>query len=147
MGEFRRKAMLSMATAALVAGSVAVSGPAHAASSPIEECGGGSYHVIDKQDLGAVATIYLLYNGTTNCVITWKKDAHAGTKTWMMASIAKQNSNGGFTDYKTDSGNYAYYAGPRKVKAPNTCVDWGGGVPVNGVDVSWYSPPSRWHCD
>ncbi len=29
-----------------------------------------------------------------------------------------------------DSGNFKYYAGPVKVKAPGKCVRWGGGISV-----------------
>jgi hypothetical protein len=131
--ELKQRAMLTVAaTAVLAGGSVAVSGPASAASSPYEACGGGSYRVIDHHDLGAVATIYLLYNGSTDCVVTWKKAPYAGKSSYMDANISKQGSSSWVDDYN----KYAYYAGPVKVTAPGTCVKWGGyadGVP------SWVS--------
>lgn len=136
--KFKQRAMLALAiTAVLAGGSVAVSGPAGAASSPYEACGGGGYRVIDHHDLDAIATIYLFYNGSTDCVVTWKKAPYAGKSSYMDANISKQGSSVWVDDYN----KYAYYAGPVKVTAPGTCIKWGGyteGVP------SWVS---TWtHC-
>ncbi|KOV83343.1 hypothetical protein ADL03_21065 [Nocardia sp. NRRL S-836] len=118
------------------------SGVAAAASSPIAACGGGSYHEIDQHRLGSVATIHLLYNGSTNCVVTWK--TNPGSASHLLATIAKQDSDGSFRDYRYDDGNYSTYAGPVKVSAANTCIDWGGGAVVSGVWNVWMSGPS--HC-
>ncbi|MCO6007479.1 hypothetical protein NE236_21100 [Actinoallomurus purpureus] len=144
MRKFKQGAVLTVAAAAVLAGSVAVSSPAEAASSPIAACGGGSYHEIDHHNLGAVATIHLLYNGTTDCVVTWKNPPYAGTTTRTQAFIAKENSSGVITGYIYDDKNYAFYAGPVKINAPGTCIDWGGGVPINGDFTIWTDPFS--HC-
>ncbi|NUP29164.1 MAG: hypothetical protein HOQ44_21170 [Nocardia sp.] len=119
-----------------LAGSLAVAGPAAAASSPVAACGGG-YHEIDHRDLPG-ARIHLLYNGTTNCVVTWKNNP--GTATRLLARIAKQKSNGSFADYIEDDGKYTTYAGPVKVNAAGTCISWGGATSSN----SWLSGPE--HC-
>lgn len=120
---FKRGVALASGVAAVLAGSVAAGSPAMAASSPVEACGGGSYHVIDSQDLGSYARIYLLYNGSTNCVVTWAKSPYAGTAHRMEARI---RANFKAPGWSIDSGSYKYYAGPVKVKAPGTCIQWGG---------------------
>jgi hypothetical protein len=103
-----------------------------AASSPIAACGGGSYHVIDQHDLGK-ATIYLLYNGTANCAVTWKDSSNT---TRVGVAIYKQSGG-----YDSDEGNYSTYAGPVKVEAPGTCIFYTG---VYGSGPYWDSP---WgHC-
>ncbi|MEV5752587.1 hypothetical protein AB0L00_32640 [Actinoallomurus sp. NPDC052308] len=122
-----------------------MTGPADAASSPIAACGGGSYHVIGHHDLGKIATVYLLYNGRTDCVVTWKKRAYVGKRTKMLASIAKNTGTKTHYNFKyiNNYGTYGTYAGPVKVTAPHTCIDWGGGTGP-GWKV-WYSGrPS--HC-
>jgi hypothetical protein len=143
----RRALLLTFTVAAALVGSVTLSGPAAAdvrADTPISVCGGGSYHVINQHKLGNVATIYLLYNGSSNCVVTWR--TNPGTpRIHMLASIAKQNSDGSFTDYRHNEGDFLTYAGPVRVSAPGTCIDWGGGAPINGVYNVWMSGPS--HCD
>lgn len=124
---------LAFAVAAALAGTVATSSPASAASSPIEICGGGSYHVIDQHNLES-ATAYLLYNGTYNCVVTVKKTT--GTTTYIGAMIRIEGS----ANYTTDLGRYQFYAGPVKVKAPGRCIEWGGVSP----EVYFASEPV--HC-
>ncbi|MFR9773497.1 hypothetical protein [Nocardia sp. SC052] len=133
---------LGLAVVTILAGSLAVAGSANAASSPIEACGGGSYHEIDHHDIEGVVTVRLLYNGSTNCVVTWKKNP--GAKTPMFAAIAKQDADGGFRNYIEDDGEYTTYAGPVKVNASGVCIDWGGAVTINGTRFNWYSGPS--HC-
>ncbi|WP_344283017.1 hypothetical protein [Actinomadura napierensis] len=107
-----------------------------AASSPIAACGSG-YHVIDQHNLGSGATIYLMYNGSTNCVITWKK-TYVGTPTSMAVSITKKNAD---REGYGENGDFSYYAGPVKIDAAGTCVSWGGSAEHYG---SWYSGWS--HC-
>ncbi|GAA4512883.1 hypothetical protein GCM10023191_079260 [Actinoallomurus oryzae] len=135
-----RKALITLATAVAVAGSVvAVGGPAEAASSPIAACGGGSYHVIDTHDLSGYATIYLMYNGSTDCVVTWRtKDV--GTARWTTAYVQKQGG-----DQIANNGYFQYYAGPVKVSAAGVCIKWGGTVNEgNGHVAVWNSDWS--HC-
>lgn len=142
MDKFRKALSLTISTAVMLTGSVLMSSAAEAASSPIAACGGGSYHEIDRHKLGSVAIIHLLYNGSTNCVVTWK--TNPGTSTRVLAAIARQDSDGSFRDYKNDDDNYTTYAGPVKVSAAGRCIDWGGGITISGVWNAWYSGPS--HC-
>lgn len=136
MRKFKQKAALILTTAAMLAGSVVVSSPANAASSPVAACGGGSYHVIDQHAIKG-ATLYLMYNGSTNCAVAWKT-ANVGTPTYMDVWIMKHGASGDVED----GGNYSYYAGPVKMYAPGTCIRWGGSHHPDFVD--WYSDWS--HC-
>ncbi|HUQ57002.1 hypothetical protein [Lentzea sp.] len=140
MKRLKKTLSVTLATAAMIAVS-AMNNTAQAASSPIDACGGG-YHQIDSHRLGSVATIHLLYNGSTNCVVTWR--TNPGTAIRLLAAIARQESDGGFRDYVNDDDKYTTYAGPVKVSAAGRCIDWGGGVTISGVWNAWYSGPS--HC-
>lgn len=136
MSRFRQMTML--AGAAALAGSVVVSIPANAAVTPVSVCGGGSYHVIGHHDLDKSAVIYLMYNGSTDCVVTWKTK-NVGTRTHTQAWIVVRNGT-----EVVDSGQYKFYAGPVKAYAPGMCIRWGGAsgdVPgqVNSYAYSWYS--------
>ncbi|PXY31385.1 M23 family metallopeptidase [Prauserella muralis] len=90
---------------------------------PKEVCGSG-YSVIDRHALGRAGTVYLMYNSGNgnNCVVTLKS-ASLDTKT--AASAFLEVKDGSRT---TDSGQYTYYAGPVRKKAPGTCVQWGGSL-------------------
>ncbi|MER6949598.1 spore-associated protein A [Nonomuraea sp. NPDC000554] len=132
MRTFKQGAALALATMAALTGSLATSGPAMAASSPIAACGGGSYHVIDQHSLGPSSTIYLLYNGSTNCVVTWRKRKD---NTMLTAKIRRE---GGI--YVSDSGRFSTYAGPVKISAQGKCIQWGG----NDYIAAYTSPPE--HC-
>ncbi|AVH21085.1 hypothetical protein [Nocardia cyriacigeorgica] len=132
-------ARLGLALAAILAGSLSAAAPANAASSPVAACGGGSYHVIDSRNLDGYATVYLLYNGRTNCVVTWKK-LDIGTRTWTSAWVGIWGTNP-----QVDDAQYAYYAGPVKVDAPGKCIVWGGSAQHNGR-TSVYSPNNPSHC-
>lgn len=135
MGGTKRSATLTLGMAATLAASVTLSAPAMAASSPIEACGGGSYHVIDTKALGTSATIYLLYNGSTNCVVTWKQGSAVGQSAWMRAMVQVYGSPA-----EVDADHYRYYAGPVKVKAPGKCIMWGG-----SHGSQWWESPWE-HC-
>lgn len=118
MRTFNRASVLAITAATTLAGSLLTSAPAHAASSPVGACG-SSYHVIDKQHLGG-ATIYLLYNGSTNCVVTWR-DHPSKKKVFLEALIHRERQ-----PWTKDAGNYTTYAGPVKLAAKGHCVQWGG---------------------
>ena len=120
---------------AIVAGSLAVAGPANAVATPAEACG-NNYHEIDHHDLPG-ARIHLLYNGTTNCVVTTKNNP--GTKTMMLAAIASDNHPA----FINDKGMYASYAGPVRLAAAGVCIAWGGATDPEWHN--WYSP-DRVHC-
>lgn len=89
---------------------------------PQEVCGSG-YTVIDSQAVTG-GRVYLLYNSGNgyNCVTTIKSTS-IGTASAVSASL--QVEGGTMT---TDSGSYAYYAGPIRKSAANDCVKWGGSV-------------------
>ncbi|MCO6005294.1 hypothetical protein NE236_09875 [Actinoallomurus purpureus] len=133
MRKFKQKATLTLTTAALLAGSVAMSSPANAASSPIAACGGGSYHQVDSHALSDKAIVYLMYNGSTDCVVTWKQGKYYGNGETVNAYVWAKNGDG-----FADGGYYKYYAGPSKVTAPGQCVRWGGGYSTNlEYDSPW----------
>jgi hypothetical protein len=135
-----RGAAFTLAAGAVLAGSLLTAGPATAASSPIAACGGGSYHEVDHYDLADAATIYLLYNGSTDCVVTWKTK-YVGVKTWTGASIQRESDG----KVVNDSGDYAYYAGPVKMSAPGVCIRWGGEATAGDGDILDYQSKYE-HC-
>lgn len=91
---------------------------------PTEVCGAG-YSVIDSAALGTAGRVYLLYSSGTNCVVTLKTTG-VGTASPMSAFLEPQGGT-----RTTDSGSYAYYAGPVRKSAPSTCVKWGGSIGSN----------------
>jgi hypothetical protein len=101
---------------------------------PTGVCGAG-YDVIDQAPLGSGGSVYLLYNADKgdNCVVTIK----AGTT--VQATSAYLEVQG--RTRVTDSGSFAFYAGPVRASAPNTCVKWGG-----SVGTATYNSPFE-HCD
>ncbi|SEG98391.1 Peptidase family M23 [Nonomuraea solani] len=101
---------------------------------PQEVCGAG-YDVIDSAALSTEGTVYLLYNGTNNCVATIKAKS-LGTATLTAAYLEVEGAA-----RKTDSGNFGYYAGPVIASAAGKCVRWGGKA---GTAV--YDSPLE-HCD
>ncbi|MET8869458.1 spore-associated protein A [Nonomuraea sp. NPDC004580] len=118
MRRLNRAGVLALTSAAALAGSLFTSAPAQAASSPIAACG-SSYHVIDKHSLGG-ATVYLLYNGKTNCVVTWR-DKPSSKRVYLKALIHRERQ-----PWKVDGGKFTTYAGPVKIDARGYCVQWGG---------------------
>jgi hypothetical protein len=101
---------------------------------PQEVCGSG-YSVIDQAALTG-GTVYLLYNSGNgyNCVTTLKS-TNLGTPSAVSSFLEPQGGT-----RTTDSGNFAYYAGPVAKHAPNVCVRWGG-----SVGSSSYTSPFE-HC-
>ncbi len=133
----------AFATAALLAGTIAVAAPANAVATPAEACG-NNYHEIDHQDLKG-AVIHLLYNGSTDCVVT-TKTSNLGKETWVGAMIGLAKGSVAHSDY----GNFDYYAGPVRLTAPGKCIVWEGAVGTgrdSATDV-WVSPQTgpRAHC-
>ncbi|MGW0191897.1 M23 family metallopeptidase [Nonomuraea sp. NPDC003201] len=103
---------------------------------PTEVCGSG-YDVIDSATLGSDGAVYLLYNSSNgnNCVTTLKyKNVGTATATTAYLEVAGSTR-------KTDSGNFAYYAGPVVASAAGKCVKWGG-----KAGASTYDSPLE-HCD
>ncbi|POM24916.1 Spore-associated protein A precursor [Actinomadura rubteroloni] len=99
-----------------------------------EVCGSG-YSVIDSYGLTG-GRVYLLYASSTarNCVVTLKS-SNVGTPSAVSAHLQVE---GGTT--VTDSGSFAYYAGPVSRAAGGLCVKWGG-----SVGSSSYTSPFE-HC-
>jgi hypothetical protein len=82
---------------------------------------GSGYYVLRSMGVsGGVA--YLLYSNSTkyNCAVTIKSK-HVGTKSPVSTWIQKKG--GGAI---SDSGSFAWYAGPVYVNAPGACVRFGG---------------------
>ncbi|MFJ8578571.1 protein kinase [Micromonospora sp. NPDC093277] len=121
------------ASARPTAGSTGSPKPAGTTSAPqkpnpytaAQACGSG-FKVIDSATLTAngirKGRVYLLYNSGTgnNCVVTLK-DYDVGRATAVSAYLEVKGKARG-----TDSGSFAYYAGPVKAAAVKTCVKWGG---------------------
>ncbi|GAA4587966.1 hypothetical protein GCM10023194_38380 [Planotetraspora phitsanulokensis] len=137
------KLVKTLAVAGAAACALAVSAPAQAASNPYNHesvCGSGYYN-IDHHDLYTssgikVATIWLDYNGSSNCVTTFEYSTLA--EVFLKATLQVEGST-----TKVDSGDFKYYAGPVRAVAPGKCVKWGGQWDVD-PGVSW---TSQWsHC-
>ncbi|WP_035858489.1 hypothetical protein [Kitasatospora cheerisanensis] len=121
MRKSQRTAALGLSALGMVAGMVTAAAPAEAASTPSGACGSG-YYLIDQHALGSVADVYLFYNGSSNCAVTWVRSPN-GTRTYDLRVNIERKS-----DLKSaaDGGYYNYYAGPVKLSAANTCISWGG---------------------
>ena len=119
MRRFHRKAALALVPLAALAGSFVISSPAMAAGSPIAACGGGSYHVIDHHNFGKAATVYLMWNGKTDCAVTWKNTRNS---TFVNVELMSQH------DYvwHRDPGHFQSYAGPVKTPGHDVYLRWGG---------------------
>ncbi|RMI32087.1 hypothetical protein EBN03_13770 [Nocardia stercoris] len=87
-----------------------------------------------------VGTVYLMYNNGTDCVVTWRSNPNA-TKIDMVAYVQIPNTPG-----QQDDNWYTTYAGPVKVYAPHTCIQWGGSMwsSGGGINAGYNSPVG--HC-
>jgi murein DD-endopeptidase MepM/ murein hydrolase activator NlpD len=97
-----------------------------------EVCGSG-YSQINQHALGTVGAVFLMYNSSNgyNCVVTLKYQS-VGTASAVSASL--QVEGGTVT---TDSGSFAYYAGPIRKSAADRCVKWGGSVGSTSWTSAW----------
>ncbi|WP_406348201.1 hypothetical protein OHA44_16505 [Streptomyces sp. NBC_00144] len=133
------------ATAAPAAAPAAVPAVAPAAT-PASICGSG-YREIDSHTFtnGRVefARVHLLYNSTTgyNCVVTDHSRATAGMALPTGAWIDVQGDGKG---QAKDQGTFSSYAGPLRLKAVHSCVQWGGMIEA-GVGTYTYTSPWT-HC-
>lgn len=95
---------------------------AAALASPASLCGSG-YSVIDSHVVtGYGATVYLLFNGTRNCVVTLKT-SNLDKKTVTMALVQTPGNPS-----HEDSDYYYEYAGPvYSEPSAGKCIRWGGG--------------------
>ncbi|MBB6170441.1 hypothetical protein HNR23_000501 [Nocardiopsis mwathae] len=112
------------ATGVLLAGSLAFATPAEAATNPYTPqgvCGSGYREINRHVDRGSI--VYLMYNGSSNCVVTIKTtNIGKVTETW-----ARLDVQGESTQHDNKKPGYKYYAGPLKAPAKGKCVRWGGG--------------------
>ena len=144
----------AMATVAMVVtGAVAGAAPATAA----QGCGGtllaeyvygGGYAQVD---------VYL-ENGTTNCLVNRTRGGSWGQAAGMAVAVSKSATDipgtgstslcSGFTDTATRkadcSNSYAYYAGPVRIYAPNSCISFG--ARVNGGGWIAHQKWANRHC-
>ncbi|SQE00506.1 conserved hypothetical protein [Parafrankia sp. Ea1.12] len=101
--------------------------------SATQVCGSG-YSQIDRHSLaGDTAVIYLLYNGSRNCVVTLKSGSGVGVAESMGAWVQVEGSSA----RQSDSGSFQYYAGPVYVYAPGKCVKWGGSYAGSSWGSGW----------
>ncbi|RVX41866.1 hypothetical protein EDD27_4448 [Nonomuraea polychroma] len=127
---------------------------AQAYPTPIGVCGGGKMYVIDKHRLKfgghgkTYATIYLLYDGSRNCVVTWKSREFAGsTRLRVEAYLQVEGSP---TRAARDRHPYLY-AGPVIANAAKKCIKWGGRItlqprPGHPVLGQRWLPKNPGHC-
>ncbi|WP_433432915.1 hypothetical protein [Nonomuraea sp. CA-141351] len=110
-------------------------------------------HVIDAHKLKLAgrgptyATIYLLYDGAKNCVVTWKSGRYAGEKWLRVTTQIKTRGTPGLS--APDLPPYRY-AGPLRINAHKKCVKWGGSIAIRGgngqmTSQSWDSGKYE-HC-
>ncbi|MEV5652547.1 hypothetical protein AB0L57_30220 [Nocardia sp. NPDC052254] len=85
------------------------------------QCGDG-FNVIDKHDLKG-GTVFLTYNGRTNCVVTVRD--HPGEPISMGAAVRQSKDHSAVViNDDRKFGEFAY----AKVEAEGKCIDWGGRI-------------------
>ncbi|MGC9542640.1 spore-associated protein A [Streptomyces sp. UG1] len=134
MLNFKRLGSVGAVLGLTVAGTVAATGTASAASYN-GACGSG-YSVIGSKDVGEGNT-FITYSRATgkNCVVTVSDTP--GTPMVLDARLRIHRTDTVWKDSETDYGTFKYYAGPVYVKAVDTCVDYGGAAASNYVRVSY----------
>ncbi len=130
--------------AATAAAAVALPAAEAQAGNPYTATGvcGAGYGVIDSHNItgpkgGVLGTAVLTWNSATkkNCAVMLKRRA-VGTATWSEVSLTKKGGN-----YTAQDGFFKYYAGPLYVKAPGTCVSYGGRMrDAKGNGGGWITP-------
>lgn len=121
MSVLKSKTTRWLTSAAVLLG-VAVVGPvatAPAASAASGSCSGSIVDTLNHYNYNGthVATSYLYWDGTYNCVRADKVGSYYGVSSRMSLTI--YNQKGGADP---DSGYFKYYAGPVKVNGQNTCI-------------------------
>lgn len=107
-------------TAVALAGSVAVSSPASAASYN-GVCGSG-YSVVNSASIGNLGTMFLTYNSSNgyNCAVAIRNVR--ATRAWWMEITLNTRSDG--TGEVSDLGVYSTYAGPVYKYGKGECMWW-----------------------
>ncbi|MEK8172315.1 spore-associated protein A [Streptomyces sp. M19] len=110
----------------------ATAAPAKASAAHNGACGSG-YSVVNSVAVGTKGTVYLTYSGATgkNCVVTVRN----GTGTAVPMSAWIQLAEDHETTPVVDSGEYTTYAGPVYLAAKGQCVNWGGYIQNQDVEV------------
>lgn len=124
----------AVATAsAIAAASVVTAATAEAATNPYtpRQACGSSYHELEHHGISG-AVIYLMWNGTDNCVATMKT-SNIGKKTHTEAILEVKSSPTGFY---SDEDAYAYYA-VIKEPAAGFCIKWGGMTTQIWESLNW----------
>jgi serine/threonine protein kinase len=93
---------------------------------------GGGYYVQRSSSFTGGRT-YQLYNRSGyNCVVTLKT-TNVGRKTTVWAQLRRQSDNRAVSD----TGSFAYYAGPVFLSAKGTCVRYSGGTSSGSTSAGW----------
>ncbi|MEV0279002.1 spore-associated protein A [Streptomyces sp. NPDC050610] len=109
----------------------AASGVAEAAYNGV--CGQG-YAVVNSAPIGDKGKVYLTYSSATgkNCVVTVRAAVGAPVRMVAWGQAAEEHES----TPVVDSGNYGTYAGPVYVAAKGKCVNWGGAIQNQDVEVN-----------
>ncbi|MER8188266.1 spore-associated protein A [Kitasatospora sp. NPDC094015] len=113
---------------ALAIGGTVMAVPASAQAASYNGACGSGYSTIDHRDLNSGGTVYLTYNRSNgnNCVVTVRNNP--GPALLMLAGLKKAGAS---TWADLDEKYYTSYAGPVYLHAPNSCIDWEGGIGEN----------------
>jgi hypothetical protein len=85
-------------------------------------------------------TVYVAYNGYTDCAVNIKTvDVGTPTDTWVYIGYDGTGTGGygGNQGDGMDSGSFSYYAGPVYVDAPGVCIEVAGGTTLSGDEKWW----------
>ncbi|WP_063794387.1 hypothetical protein, partial [Kitasatospora sp. MBT63] len=128
MHQRSKRAVARAGVLALVAGGTAIALPATAQAASYNGACGSGYSTIDHRDLNSGGTVWLTYSRSTgkNCVVTVRNNA--GPALQMLAGLKKSSASGWAA---LDENYYTSYAGPVYLYAPNSCIDWEGGIGEN----------------
>ncbi|MEU5994656.1 hypothetical protein ABZ806_37255 [Spirillospora sp. NPDC047418] len=116
-----RKILAAVACAGMVSAGLVATASAASASGP---CGSGYYLIrsypIKTSGGTRKGTLEVFWNSGTrkNCVLTYGYGSWANTKNFKIAGIALHGES-----FKSDRGDYTYYAGPVYQYAPHQCID------------------------
>jgi predicted Ser/Thr protein kinase len=94
--------------------------------------GHGSGYYVQRSSAFTGGKIYQLYNSSGyNCVVTLKT-ADVGTKSSVWATLTRKDGTNA-----SDSGSFAYYAGPVFLYAKGQCVKYSGGGRSGSASAPW----------
>ncbi|MFQ6397635.1 spore-associated protein A [Nocardia sp. KC 131] len=117
-----KKSIAVCAAAIGITAGVAVFLPATASAATYAgQCGDG-FKVIDSHELKG-GTVFLTYNGRTNCVVTVRDKSGAPISMGAAVRQSKDHSQVVVNDDRVFT-DFAY----AKVEAEDKCIDWGGRI-------------------